>query len=249
MANFENSKSDLEREFNEILNLNKNIEPKDTEILNSNKNFEPLDTKLSFVRFDDASFLDSNKNTEPSDCKKIYKKYSKTIIFLIILLIITLFFIVYKNLKVNKDQISNGNNKPTENEKENENENENENEKIYNETIDKLKNKNVKQKGKGNYNIGFDNTYNNLISQEKINDVYEEGGKIYKAKKTQHISTKDIIVGIKIISNKNDNGEWTIKKNPLLTYEMQIYFESVSRCNIYKWCDINYQIIVYTMKK
>ena len=226
MANFENSKSDLEREFNEILNSNKNIEPKDTEILNSNYNFEPLDTELSFV----PSFLDSNKNTEPSDCKKIYKKYPKiSIIFLIISLIISLFFIVYFIVYKEKE--------PTENKK------------IYNETIYKLKNINVKQKGKGNYNIGFDNTYNNLISQEKINDVYEEGGKIYKAKKTQHISTKDIIVGIKIISNKNDNGEWTIKKNPLLTYEMQIYFESVSRCNFYKWCDINYQIIVYTMKK
>ena len=241
MANFENSKSDLEREFNEILNSNKNIEPKDTEILNSNKNFEPLDTKLSFVRFDEASFLDSNKNTEPSDCKKIYKKYPKiSIIFLIISLIITLFFIVYKNLEVNKDQISNGTKEPTENE--------NENEKIYNETIDNLKNINVKQKGKGNYNIGFDNTYNNLISQEKINDVYEKGRRD-KSEKTQHISTKDIIVGIKIISNKNDNGKWTIKENPLLTNNMSIYFESDSWCKVFWYCDINYQIIVYTMKK
>ena len=59
----------------------------------------------------------------------------------------------------------------------------------------------------------------------------------------QDISTNDdIIVGIKIISKKDDNGKWEIKENPLLTNQMTINFKSEW------WCGINYKLILYLMK-
>ncbi len=56
------------------------------------------------------------------------------------------------------------------------------------------------------------------------------------------ISTNDIIVGIKIISKKDDNGKWEIKENPLLTNQMSIKFESEF------YHGINYTLILYLMK-
>ena len=58
----------------------------------------------------------------------------------------------------------------------------------------------------------------------------------------QDISTNDIIVGVKIISNKDGNGKWEIKENPLLTNQMSIKFESNY------WSGINYKLILYLMK-
>ena len=58
----------------------------------------------------------------------------------------------------------------------------------------------------------------------------------------EDISTNDIIVGIKIIPEKNKDGNWEIKENPLLNHEMSIKITSNS------FCDINYTIIVYMMK-
>jgi hypothetical protein len=59
----------------------------------------------------------------------------------------------------------------------------------------------------------------------------------------QDISTNDdIIVGIKIISKKDDNGKWEIKENPLLTNQMSIKFESNY------WRGLNYNLILYLMK-
>ena len=59
----------------------------------------------------------------------------------------------------------------------------------------------------------------------------------------QDISTNDdIIVGIKIISKKDDNGKWEIKENPLLTKQMTINFKS-------EWyCGLNYELILYYME-
>ena len=56
---------------------------------------------------------------------------------------------------------------------------------------------------------------------------------------------KDIIVGLKIIGNRDDNeynGEWTILNNPILSKEIKIKFES----QFYRV--INYFIEIYLMK-
>ena len=118
--------------------------------------------------------------------------------------------------------------------------------KIYNETIDELKKIKVNIiKGKGNYKLGFDNTYNNLISLEKTITVYAEW-KVKNwgyAEKIESIYSNDIIVGYEIISKKKNNGNWKIKENPLLTNKMIINFKSD------RYEDINFTIRVYTMKK
>ena len=55
---------------------------------------------------------------------------------------------------------------------------------------------------------------------------------------------KDIIVGLKIIGNRDNNdynGEWTIMNNPILSHDLKIKFES-------RWLrKINYIIEVYLM--
>ena len=62
-------------------------------------------------------------------------------------------------------------------------------------------------------------------------------------KVNKKFQTNDTIVGFKIIPNEFDESEWVIKENPLLTYEISI--EIIS-----DFCkDINYEIILYTIKK
>ena len=58
----------------------------------------------------------------------------------------------------------------------------------------------------------------------------------------EDVSTNDIIVDIKIIPEKNNDGNWKIKENPLLNYEMSIKISSDS------FRGISYKIIVYMMK-
>ncbi len=116
--------------------------------------------------------------------------------------------------------------------------------KNFYETVNKIKqikkSGTIKRSGNGNYELGFDNYYNNLIySQTRI---IEKGRGWGTVTANEDISTNDIIVGIKIIPEKNNDGKWEIKENPLLTNQMSIKFESEF------YHGINYTLILYLMK-
>ena len=120
--------------------------------------------------------------------------------------------------------------------------------KNYYETLKNLKQ--IKKRGniirkvndkKDKYELGFDSDYNNLIYNKTI-EIYKKYKFFNFVSVKQDISTNDdIIVGIKIISKKDDNGKWEIKEN-LLTNQMSIKFES-------EFCHgIKYKLILYLMK-
>ena len=118
--------------------------------------------------------------------------------------------------------------------------------KNYYETVNKLKqikkSGTIKRSGNGKFELGFDSNYNNLIySQTRIIEK-KCGWNEWTVTANEDISTNDIIVGIKVIPEKNKDGKWEIKENPLLNYEMSIKISSDS------FNEINYQIIVYMMK-
>ena len=103
------------------------------------------------------------------------------------------------------------------------------------------KSEEIKRKGNDEFELGIINDNSNLI-EIQTNKVYQKYKWFRSFTKTINISTNDRIVGFKIKSNKDDNGEWKIKENPLLNFEMSIKFES-------DWfCGINYHIIIYTIK-
>ena len=117
--------------------------------------------------------------------------------------------------------------------------------KQYYEIVKQLKQRkksgNIKRKGDDQYELGFVSEVSNLI-EIQTQKIYKKKKAFSYVKINKDISTKDIIVGIKIISNKDDNGKWEIKENPLLTNEMSIKFESNW------WSGLNYKILIYTMK-
>ena len=117
--------------------------------------------------------------------------------------------------------------------------------KKYYEIIQQIKQKKksgiIKRKGDDEFELGIVNDNSNLIEMQ-THKVYQKKKYFRSFTKTINISTNDRIVGFKIKSNKDDNGEWKIKENPLLNFEMSIKFES-------DWfCGINYHIIIYTIK-
>ena len=118
--------------------------------------------------------------------------------------------------------------------------------KNYYETVNKLKqikkSGKIKRSGNGNYELGFDNKYNNLIYSQTRIIKKDWGWNEWVVIANEDISTNDIIVGIKIIPEKNNDGKWEIKENPLLNYEMSIKISSDS------FRGISYKIIVYMMK-
>ena len=118
--------------------------------------------------------------------------------------------------------------------------------KNYYETVNKIKqikkSGKIKRSGNGNYELGFDNKYNNLIYSQTRIIKKDWGWNEWVVIANEDISTNDIIVGIKIIPEKNKDGKWEIKENPLLNYEMSIKISSDS------FNEINYKIIVYMMK-
>ena len=118
--------------------------------------------------------------------------------------------------------------------------------KNYYETVNKIKqikkSGKIKRSGNGNYELGFDNKYNNLIYSLTRIIKKDWGWNEWVVIANEDISTNDIIVGIKIIPEKNKDGKWEIKENPLLNYEMSIKISSDS------FNEINYKIIVYMMK-
>ena len=119
-----------------------------------------------------------------------------------------------------------------------------ENRRKYYETINKLKEikrpGSVSRNGNDDFELGFNCNYHNLI-YTKISKVDEEW-QIGKVKKTKESSSNDIIVGVKIISNKKHNGKWTIEENPLLKNNMNIKFTSDN------WRGLKYDIIIYAMR-
>lgn len=118
------------------------------------------------------------------------------------------------------------------------------NRKLYLQTIEALKlkikqNKNKwKEKRKGNDSDG-------IIKENDI--IYSKYFKIEKEWKTFYVNrdfnepTKDIIVGWKKNSNKDNNGEWFLKENPLLKERMDAHFSSQFLRGI------NYGITIYFM--
>ena len=120
--------------------------------------------------------------------------------------------------------------------------------KNYYETLNNLKQSkkrgNIIRKDNDNndiYELGYFSDHNNLIYNKTI-EIYKKYKNFKYVSVKQDISTNDIIVGIKIISKKDDNGKWEIKENPLVTNQMTINFKSEW------WCGLNYKLILYLMK-
>ena len=82
----------------------------------------------------------------------------------------------------------------------------------------------IKKNGNEKYEMGLDDSFNKLIYVKNYT-INEEWEFVVK-KKAMNISSNDIIVGFKIIPNKQNNGEWILNKNPLLTNTMKIEFIS-----------------------
>ena len=120
-----------------------------------------------------------------------------------------------------------------------------ENRRKYYETINKLKgikkNGAINRNGNDDFELGFNCDYNNLIYTTKPYKVNEEW-QMGHVKKTIESATNDIIVGVKIITNKKNNGKWTIEENPLLKYNMKVKFTSDN------WRGLKYDIILYVMR-
>ena len=118
--------------------------------------------------------------------------------------------------------------------------------KNFYETIKKLKqikkSGTIKRSGNGKFELGFDSNYNNLIYSQTRIIKKDWGWNEWVVIANEDISTNDIIVGIKIIPEKNKDGKWEIKENPLLTKQMTINFKSEW------WCGINYELILYYME-
>ncbi len=177
------------------------------------------------------------KDIQDKKPKKNYIKIIIPIIYIIITIAIILLILKFKRNNKNNNNIID----------------EEQREKIYNEIIDELKKKkkSEKIKGIGNevYKEGFENDYNNLI-YKKSESIYQKQYRKYcyyspylKLNKKIQTNENDIIVGFKIIPNEFDESDWVIKENPLLTYKISIDITS-------DYCkDINYEIILYTIKK
>ena len=98
----------------------------------------------------------------------------------------------------------------------------------------------IKKNGNEKYEIGLDDSFNKLIYVKNYT-INEEWEFVVK-KKAMNISSNDIIVGLKIIPNKQNNGEWILNKNPLLTNTMKIEFIS----DYFR--RLEYSILVYVIE-